>query len=141
VIVGIYLGVVEAANYGISAGLWGWVNNLPELAGSFILGSENLVIVGICVFLSGRAIRWYLEHDTRLLRNVALIVIIGWSRQILDATSAVLKDRRFSEGFIWMIVIGILLGIASFLIIIVAQRSAKGFFQRTEGQAEDFAEG
>jgi putative membrane protein len=141
VIVGIYLGLTKAAGVAISPGLWGWLNNLPELAGNFILGSEDLVIVGICVFLSGRAIRYYLQHDTRLLRNAALIVIIGWSREILDTTSAVLNNRQFSQEFIFTIIVGILIGIASFLVEIIIRRSAKDFFRKTEGQAEDFEEG
>jgi hypothetical protein len=90
----------------------------------------------------GRAIRWYIEHDPRLLRNAALIVTVGWSRQILDATSDVLTmpDRGY-ESLIFSVVIGILIGIASVLVVIVVHRSYKGFFEETKEQAEEFEEG
>jgi hypothetical protein len=84
--------------------------------------------------------RWYFEHDVKLLRNAALIVSVGWFRQILDATSDVLINPSVYERLIFTITIGILIGIASILIVLVIHRSARGFFQKTVEQVEDFAE-
>jgi hypothetical protein len=76
------------------------------------------------------------------MRNVALIVLIGWSRQILDATSKILINPNIGyEALIFSIIVGILIGIASLLVIIVVHRSAKGFFKETEEQVEEFGEG
>jgi len=140
VAVGIYLGWNAIA--AIKIGWDNWLSVLPHVAGSFIGASKDLVIVGICVVFSGRAIRWYFERDVRLLRNVALIVLIGWSREILDATSKILINPNIGyEALIFSIIVGILIGIASLLVIIVVHRSAKGFFKETEEQVEEFGEG
>jgi len=142
IVISIYLGWDAAAEIPIPPDVAGWLGILPQIAGSFIKGSMDLIVVGICVILLGSAIRLYFERDTRLLRNAALIVSIGWSRQILDATSDLLKDPKMGlEKLIFSIVVGILIGIASVLVIFVIHRSARGFFEETEEQVEEFGEG
>ncbi|MEM2394353.1 MAG: DUF373 family protein [Candidatus Bathyarchaeia archaeon] len=137
--VGLYLGWNAAASVNIN---WdNWLMVLPKAAGFFVDASKDLAIVGVCVALSGRAIRWYFERDARLLRNIALIVLIGWSDQILDATAKILINPDIGYGvLIFTIVIGILIGLASLLTIIVVQRSAKGFFREAEEKVEEFEE-
>jgi putative membrane protein len=145
IVLGTYLGWTNAAGFVASLAnpphdLATWLSNLPLISGYFIRDAMTLIVVGICVALMGRAIRWYIEHDPRLLRNAALIVTVGWSRQILDATSDVLTERGY-ENLIFSVVIGILIGIASVLVVIVVHRSYKGFFEETKEQAEEFEEG
>ncbi len=120
-----------------------FLENLPRLIGWFIQGSVSLIIVGICVVLTGRAIRWYFERDTRLLRTAAIIVVIAWSSQILEQTSRVLinPSELFPAGLVFSIFIGILLAIASFLIIFIVHRKYSGFFRKKEEEIEEFAEG
>ena len=120
-----------------------FLENLPRLIGWFIQGSVSLIIVGICVVLTGRAIRWYFERDTRLLRTAAIVVVIAWSSQILEQTSRVLinPSELFPAGLVFSIFIGILLAIASFLIIFIVHRKYSGFFREKEEEIEEFAEG
>jgi len=119
--------------------LLAWLINLPRIIGLFIQGAVTLIVVGFCVPLLGRGIRWYIERDARLLRNAALIVIIGWSQQILIATSDLLITPGVGyDKFIFSIVVGILLGIASVLIIFAIHRARRGFFAETEEEAEEF---
>ena len=120
----------------------GWLSIFPQITGYFIQDSMTLMVVGVCVALLGRAIRWYLEHDTRLLRNATLIVIVGWSRQILEATSNLLiqPDSGY-EKLIFTVIVGILIGIASVLVIFVVHRSSREFFRETEEQVGEFGEG
>ena len=141
--IGIYQGVTYAlANAGkpiTDVGVF--LELLPLLIGRFIQGSVFLIIVGICVILTGRAIRWYFEHDIRLLRTVALIVVIAWSSQILDQTSRVLispSEELLPTGLALSIFIGILLAIASFLIIFIIHRKYLDFFK--EKEIEEFEE-
>jgi putative membrane protein len=138
IIVGFYLGTTRIPP--ISDG--GWFGSMPLIIGRFIEGSMDLVTVGICVALLGRAIRWYMERDSRLLRNVALMIIIAWSRQILDGTSQILinPQTRYDTLIIY-IGIGILIGITSVVVIIAVQRGNKGFFKQTERRVEEFGEG
>jgi putative membrane protein len=140
--ISIYLGWDAAAEITLPPDLTSWLSILPQVAGYFIKGSMDLMVVGICVVLLGRAIRWYFERDAKLLRNAALMVLIGWSRQILDETSNLLINPKISyEKLIFSIAIGILIGIASLLVILVIQRSVKKFFKKAEEQVEEFGEG
>jgi putative membrane protein len=137
--IGIYLGwgAVIESNLDLS----NWVGVLPQVAGFFIGDSKDLMVIGICVALTGRAIRWYFERDARLLRNAALILLIAWTRQILDAASGILINPKIGyETLVFSIVIGILIGIASLLVILVIHRSARGFFKKTTEEQKEFEE-
>ncbi|MEM3627201.1 MAG: DUF373 family protein [Candidatus Bathyarchaeia archaeon] len=145
IFIGLYLGGTAAANFvgSISSpppsNVTEWLSYLPRIFGYFIKDSITLMVAGVCVTLSGRAIRWYLERDPRLLRNAALIVAIAWSRQIFEAASDVLiRPEVGYERLIFSILIGILVGVASILITFAIHRSAKGFFKETEEQVEEF---
>ena len=145
IVLGIYLGWANAAIFLGTivppSDFGGWLSILPQLAGYFIMDAITLIIVGLCVAFMGRAIRWYLEHDARLLRNAALIVSIGWSRQILGAASSLLiRPELGYESLIYNVLVGILIGIASVLVIFVVHRSFRGFFVKTREQVEEFGE-
>jgi putative membrane protein len=151
IIVSIYLGItnvfINAAPF--PTGLDAWIRAIPNIAGTFILGIEDLLTVGICIVLFGRSVRLYFERDSKLLRNVALIVSFGWSRQILDATAKLLisyfKGQTTVVGFdspvfaifIFTIIVGILIGVASVLLIYIVNKSAKGFFKKKDETTEE----
>jgi len=142
IVLAVYLGWTEAASKIVSpSDLAGWLSILPMASGIFIDGSILLIIVGVCVALLGRAVRWYIEHDAKLLRNAALIVIVGWSHQIFMATSDLLQGRAAIGKLIFSITFGILIGIASVSVTFVVHRYTKGFFGETKEQIEDFGEG
>lgn len=139
--VGVYLGYVATSDLTIPPGVIGWISVFPQLAGVFVKSAADLLVVGICLLLLGKVIRCYFDRDIKLLRNVALIVTIGWSRQILEATSDVLISPRLGyEKLIFSIGIGILIGLASFLTVIVVHRLSRGFFKETEDQIGELGE-
>ncbi len=143
IVLGVYLGVTAAAGkITPPPEITGWFTMLPLIAGYFIKDAITLVIVGVCIALLGRAIRWYLERDLRLLRNSALIVAIAWFRQIFDAASDLLvnPDRGYG-ALIFSIAVGILIGVASVFVVFIVHRSAKDFFAETEEQVDEFGEG
>ncbi len=110
-----------------------WVTALPALSGYFLKGAVDLVIVGLGTVLIARAIRMYFEHDVRLLRNAALIVSIVWSRMIFNGAADVLIDPASGlPNLVFFIVVGILIAIASVLVIMIVHRSAKGFFVKSK---------
>ena len=145
VAISVYLGVANAsANAPILDSTAAWISALPTLAGFFIKGVMDLLIVGIIIGLFGRSMRLYFERDVRLLRNVALIVSVGWFRWILNYTADILfepgigfNDPIFSN-LVFAIVVGILIAIASVLVIFIVHRSAKDFFKESEDKAEEF---
>jgi putative membrane protein len=137
IVLGVYLGWTSILPADIAA----YLSHLAGIVGYFIAGSATLIVVGLCVPLLGRAIRWYIEHDARLLRNAALIVIVGWSQQILIATSELLINPEIGYGrIVFSIVVGILMGIASVLIIFAVHRAKRSFFAETEEQAKEFGD-
>lgn len=104
------------------------------------------MVVGISIILFGRSIRLYFDRNPRLLRNVALVVSVAWSRFILDATANILinpainiSEKVFSD-LIFAIIVGILIGIASILLILIIHRSKKSFFKETTGEETEFGE-
>jgi putative membrane protein len=143
--ISVYLGV---ANAGSAPGLnpvpvdfAGWISILPEVAGFFLKGFMDLLVVGISIVLSGRSVRLYFERDARLLRNVAMVVSVVWFRWILDATANILIDPAIGfSNLVFAIIVGILIGIASVLLVIIIHRSTKNFFKKSEDEIDEFGE-
>ena len=141
VVLGVYLGGAKAAvEVTPQPDIMGFLSMLPRLTGFFIGDAITLVVIGVCVALLGRAIRWYLEHDVRLLRNGASIVMVAWSRQIFLSASDLLLGTAGPERVVLAIIIGILIGVASVLIVFILHRRAKRFFREADGQIEEFGE-
>jgi putative membrane protein len=139
--VSVYLGVSSVTTNvaPFPTDITGWVGKLPDMTAFFIKGLMDLLVVGTSLTLIGRSIRLYFERDPRLLRSVALVVSVAWSRWILNGTANLLQnpwpmgfDSRFFSDFIFAIVVGILIGIASILLIVIAHRSSKDFFKKSE---------
>jgi putative membrane protein len=129
-----------------TADLAGWISVLPDVAAFFIKGFMDLLVVGITIILFGRSIRLYFERDARLLRNVALVVSVVWFRWILDATANILIEpgvgfeNVFFSNLVFAIVVGILIAIASVLLVLIIHRSSKNFFKKSEDNADEFGE-
>ena len=140
--ISVYLGIATVGDQvALPADLSGWIGTLPKTAGFFIRGVADLMVVGIATILFGRSIRLYFERDVRLLRNAALIVSVAWSRWILWATADILINPSMPPNDLaYAIVVGILIGIASVLAIVVIHRSAKEFFGESEEQIDEFGE-
>ena len=149
--VSVYLGIasVSASAAPFPTDLGGWLSAIPKVATFFIKGVEDLLIVGICIVLSGRTVRLYVQRDSRLLRNAALIVSIAWFRWILDATANILYNplnpgapvfgwgNEIFSTFLFTIIVGILIGIASVLLIYIVNKSSKDFFKKKEEKPEE----
>jgi putative membrane protein len=149
--VSVYLGVasvsINAAPF--PSDLGGWLSITPKIASFFIKGVQDLLVVGISIVLLGRSVRLYFERDSRLLRNAALIVSVAWSRWVLEGTANVIiyyynktspvigiNDPIFSS-FLFTIIVGILIGVASVLLIYIINRSAKDFFKKRAEKTEE----
>jgi putative membrane protein len=140
--VSVYLGGQSAiTNPPIPVDLAGWINALPTKAGFFIKGVEDLIVVGISIILFGRSIRLYFERDARILRNLVLIMSIAWSRWILDGTADILIRPGIGyDNLVYVIIVGILIAIASVLVVLIIHRSAKDFFRKSKEKVDEFGE-
>jgi putative membrane protein len=149
--VSVYLGLASV-NISVApfpGDLGGWLSISPRIAYYFIKGIMDLLVVGVSIILLGRSVRLYFERDSRLLRNIALIVTVAWSRWILEGTANVIIyyynkassvigiDDPIFSGFLFTIIVGILIGVASVLLIYIINRSTKGFFKKREEKPEE----
>jgi putative membrane protein len=141
----IYLGVanvsINAAPFPADPG--GWVSIMPKVVTFFLKGVTELLVIGLIIVLLGRSLRLYLERDSRLLRTVALIVTVAWFALVLDGTANLvihyyntaslvgLGDPIF-QNFLMTIIVGILIGVASVLLIYIVNRSYPNFFKKKE---------
>ncbi len=115
-----------------------WLGVLPRLLGEFLTQSIMLIVIGICVLLSGRAIRWFFERDSRLFRTVVIVVVVAWSSQIFYQASLILITPTLAyERLVGGIVIGIFLTVASFLITMILHRKYHSYFQEKETSVEE----
>jgi putative membrane protein len=143
--VSVYLGIANVnINVAPAADLAGWLSITPRVAYYFITGIIDLLVAGLIIVLLGRSVRLYFERDSRLLRNVALIVTVAWSRWVLvgtanviihyytDSTAVVGLNDPFFSSFLFTIIVGILIGVASVLLIYIVNRSAKDFFKKKD---------
>ncbi len=134
VVLGLYQGGFQASNF-LSALDPAprlppeWLGILPRLLGEFVSQSIGLLVIGISVVLSGRAIRWFFEHDTRLFRTVVIVVTVAWSSQIFYQASQILIAPALTyDTLVYSILIGIVLVIASILITTVLHRKYAAYF-------------
>jgi putative membrane protein len=139
IVVSVYLGLSSVATNvaPFPSDVGGWLGILPDIAAFFIKGMMDLLVVGTSLALIGRSVRLYFERDPRLLRSVALVVSVAWSRWIMNGTANLLQnpspiglESKFFSDFVFAIIVGILIGIASILLIVIVQRSSKDFFSR-----------
>jgi len=115
---------------------------LPMLLAEFISGSIDLVVFGVCTLLSGRAIRLYFERNSKLLRTVAVIVVLAWSPQIFRQASEIIKKP--ASGWLVLaisILFGMLLAVVTFLITLYIRRRYSDFFREKEEEEEEKVEG
>jgi putative membrane protein len=115
-----------------------WLGVLPRIFGEFLTQSIMLIVIGICVMLSGRAIRWFIEHDNRLFRTVVIIAVVGWSSQIFYEASLILINPTLTyERLVFAIGIGIFLAIAFSFITLVLHRKYSSLFKDKETKTEN----
>jgi putative membrane protein len=140
--ISVYLGIASVGNNVVlPADLAGWFTLFPTIISWFLRGVMDLLVVGIGTILFGRSIRLYFEHDARLLRNAALIVSVAWSRWIMKETADILINPGMPpDNLVFSIVVGILIGIASVLVVVIIHRSAKDFFEESKEEIGEFGE-
>jgi len=134
--IGFYLGLIGVSDYVSSLGpgsqpqlLSEWVGLLPQLVGWFIARSIVLVVIGICILLSGRAIRWFFERDNRLWRTIVIVVVVAWSSPVFYEASQILITPQHSYGrLVFTIVVSIIWTILAVLITSVLHRKYADLF-------------
>jgi putative membrane protein len=114
-----------------------WLALFPGIIGRFAEQSITLVVIGICVLLSGVTVRSFLRRDGRLWGAFMLIVVIIVSRQIFLETSLILINPETSYI---KLIIAILTGISVTVFaafIAIRLRKQYGSFFREKGEESE----
>jgi putative membrane protein len=139
ILVGGYLGGTAVANVANTAA--DPFAQVPRLIGEFLYGSTYLIAIGICVILSGRAIRWFFERDLRLWRTIVIVIVVGWSSVMFVQASQLLIDPESSyTTLVYAITGGIPVIVSTVFTVLLLRRRYSSFFKETEKEIEDFEE-
>ena len=116
-----------------------WIAAFPQILGHFLSQSAFLTVVGISILLLGRTIRWFFEHDVRLLRTIDIIVVVAWSSQIFNQVSRILINPALPfDTLVFAIIVGIVLAVASVLVTSLLHKIyASYFWEKEEKIAEN----
>jgi putative membrane protein len=147
--VSVYLGIASVnSSIVFPPEIGAWLALAPKVATYFLKGIQTLLIIGVIIVLLGRSIKLYIERDSKLLRNIALIITVGWSWWIIDSTANLIFNYsqnpnaiiglgdQYLQTFLFTIIVGILIGIASILVIYIINRSTRGFFKKNQEEQE-----
>ena len=138
ILVGGYLGGTAVANVANTVDTFAHV---PSLIGEFLLQSTYLIAIGICVILSGRAVRWFFERDLRLWRTIVIVVGVAWSSVMFAEASLILiKPESSYATLLYAIVGGLPVIVSTVLTVLLLRRRYSSFFKETEEMMEDFEE-
>jgi putative membrane protein len=140
ILVGGYLGGTAVAN--VAAATGDTFTQVPRLIGEFLYGSTYLIAIGICVILSGRAIRWFFERDGRLWRTIAIIIVVGWSSvMFVQASQLLINPESPYTTLVYAITGGIPVIVSTVLTVLLLRRRYRSYFKETEKELDDFEEG
>ena len=138
ILVGGYLGGTAVANVAKAVDPFAQV---PRLIGEFLYGSTYLIAIGICVILSGRAVRWFFERDLRLWRTIVIVVGVAWSSVMFVQASRILIDPELDYNtLVYAIVGGLPVIVSTVLTVLLLRRRYSSFFKETKEIIEDFEE-
>ena len=113
---------------------------VPGLIGEFLLHSTYIIVIGICVILSGRAVRWFFERDLRLWRTIVIIVAVAWSSVMFAEAAQILIDPEaiYNNTLVYAIVGGIPVIVSTFFTMLLLRRKYSSYFKAPKEAMEDF---
>jgi putative membrane protein len=114
-------------------------SHIPRLIGEFLSGATYLIAIGMCVILSGRAVRWFFERDLRLWRTVVIVVGVAASSVMFVQASEILIDPTFGYDYLLIAIAGgIPVIVLTVITVIFLRRQYRGYFEKTEKEMEEF---
>ena len=140
ILIGGYLGgtavadVVELANTAVDP-----LAMVPRLIGEFLLHSTYLIVIGICVILSGRAVRWFFERDLRLWRTIVIIVAVAWSSVMFaEAAQLLITPEASYSTLVYAIVGGIPVIVSTFFTVLLLRKKYSNYFKILKESTDNF---
>ena len=114
---------------------------IPRLVGEFLLQSTYLIAIGICVILTGRAVRWFFEHDLRLWRTIIIIIGVAWSSvMFVEASKIIINPDIVYTTLLYAIVGGIPVIVSTFLTVLLLRKKYSDYFKVSKKTSNIFKE-
>lgn len=144
IIVGSYLGgtaIADVANTVVDPPFDPFAM-FPRLVGEFLLESTYLIAIGLCVIITGRAVRWFFERDLRLWRTIIIVIGVAWSSVIfVEASKIIINPERVYTTLIYAIVGGIPVIVSTFLTVLLLRKKYSDYFKEYEENIDDLESG
>ncbi len=139
ILIGGYLGAT--AVYETAINMVDPFGEIPRLCGEFLFASTYLIGIGICVILTGRAIRWFFERDFRLWRTIVIVVAVAWTSVIFVEASRILISPRTPYSTLAIAIVGgIPVVLSAFFTVLLLRRRYSGFSKGAENSLDDLEE-
>lgn len=113
-----------------------WATNLPDLLGSFIIHSMDMVSLGIGIAVLGDGISTYVQdkEDTRKWGNLIGLIFLFWIRPIIIEAAKILRNPGTEVTLFSPLIIYTVLGVFTTTITVAAiyRRVGKDLFPRSK---------
>ena len=113
-----------------------WATNLPDLLGSFIIHSMDMVSLGIGIAILGDGISTYVQdkEDTRKWGNLIGLIFLFWIRPIIIEAAKILRNPGTEVTLFSPLIIYTVLGVFTTTITVAAiyRRVGKDLFPRSK---------
>jgi len=111
-----------------------WATNLPDLLGSFIIHSMDMVSLGVGIAILGDGISTYVQdkEDTRKWGNLIGLIFLFWIRPIIIEAAKILRNPGTEVTLLSPLIIYTVLGVFTTTISVAAiyRRLGKDLFPR-----------
>jgi len=111
-----------------------WATNLPDLLGSFIIHSMDMVSLGVGIAILGDGISTYVQdkEDTRKWGNLIGLIFLFWIRPIIIEAAKILRNPGTEVTLLSPLIIYTVLGVFTTTISVAAiyRRVGKDLFPR-----------
>lgn len=113
-----------------------WATNIPDLLGSFIIHSMDMVSIGIGIAILGNGISTYVQdkEDSRKWDNFIGLIFLFWIRPIIIEAAKILRNPGTAITLFSPLIIYTVLGVLTTTVSVIAiyRRVGKELFPRSK---------
>jgi len=137
---GLYIGYVSALNTITSVYpnppdpslyTWWWIEKIPLLTGAFIMGSIDIISVGVLISIFSSAIYYLFVKEQRFWGTIRSIILAIWMWALLKRTGVLVISTilgPFEETQINLLILVAILGIVTMVVTLIVTRILRNIY-------------
>ncbi len=137
---GLYVGYVSALNTittvypnppDPSTYIWWWIDKIPLLTGSFIVGSIDMVSVGVLISIFSNMVYYLFLREQRFWGTIRSTILAIWMWALLKRTGVMIISTilgPFEEAQINLLIIIAILGVVTMAVTLTVTRILRRFY-------------